>query len=57
MGFNCSNGNAKDLAEKLQILIGDKALRQEMGRNARQCAEEKFDRRNSYKELIKTILA
>ena len=57
MGFNCLNGNAKDLAEKIQVLIGDKALRQEMGRNARQCAEEKFDRRNSYKELIETILA
>ena len=57
MGFNCLNGSAKDLAEKLQVLIDDKALRQEMGRNARRCAEEKFDRRNSYKELIETILA
>ena len=56
MGFNCLNGNARDLAEKLQLLIDDKALRQKMGRNARQCAEEKFDRRNSYKELLEAIL-
>ena len=57
MGLNCVNGSAEDLAEKLQVLIGDKNLRIEMGRNARRCAEEKFDRRNSYKELVDTILA
>lgn len=57
MGLNCINGNAEDLAEKLQILIKDKNLRKDMGRNARRCAEEKFDRRNSYKELVNTILA
>lgn len=57
MGFNCINGNAEDLAEKLQVLIRDKNLRIEMGRNARRCAEEKFDRRYSYKELVHTILA
>ena len=56
MGFNCLNGNAKDLSEKIQVLIENKVLRQEMGKNARQCAEEKFDRKNSYKELLETIL-
>ncbi len=56
MGFNCENGNAESLAEKMQILIEDEQLRLEMGRNARRCAEEKFDRRNSYRELIKAIL-
>lgn len=56
MGLNCVNGNAEDLAEKLQVLIEDKNLRIEMGRNARRCAEEKFNRQRSYKELIDCIL-
>jgi len=56
MGFNCQNGDAEALADKLQLLIADDDLRFEMGRNARRCAEEKFDREHSYKELISTIL-
>lgn len=56
MGFNCENGNAGDLAEKLAYLVEHKDERLQMGRNARKCAEEKFDRQNSYKELISTIL-
>lgn len=56
MGFNCKNGNARDLADKLLILVSSRTLRQEMGLNARRCAEEKFDRRNTYKELIEAIL-
>lgn len=56
MGFNCKNGDAKDLADKLEILALDKELRQRMGRNARQCAEEKFDRAHTYKALENVIL-
>ncbi len=56
MGFNCENGNSIDLANKLKTLIEDAQLREEMGHNARRCAEERFDRRNTYKTLIKTIL-
>lgn len=55
MGFNCENGNGADLAEKLQRLTEDEALRLEMGRNARRCAEERFDRKNSYTELAELI--
>lgn len=56
MGFNCNNGDAEDLADKLEVLIQNEALRKEMGINARRCAEEKFDRKNSYKALLKEIL-
>jgi glycosyltransferase involved in cell wall biosynthesis len=56
MGFNCKNGDAEGLADKLQLLIEDEKLRLEMGGNARRCAEEKFDRAYSYKELINIIL-
>lgn len=56
MGFNCKNGDAADLAGKLEQLLEDPALRQEMGHNARRCAEERFDRKTSYQELIDCIL-
>lgn len=56
MGFNCSNGDAADLADKLFVLLNDAELRKEMGANARRCAEEKFDRENSYVEICKLLL-
>lgn len=56
MGINCKNGDAEDLAEKLKLLIENKELRIKMGKNARRCAEEKFDRKNSYLELIKCVI-
>jgi glycosyltransferase involved in cell wall biosynthesis len=55
MGFNCKNGDAEDLAEKMTRLIGDPQLRKEMGKNARRCAEELFDRSNSYLRIINLI--
>lgn len=55
MGFNCKNGDAKDLAEKLKVLVEDKDLRLKMGKNARRCAEEKFDRNRTY-FLLKTAI-
>lgn len=55
MGFNCKNGDAKDIAEKLSILCADKKLREIMGHNSRRCAEERFDRFVTYQELIETI--
>lgn len=57
MGFNCKNSDPNDLAEKLLLLLQDIELRERMGRNARKCAEEKFDRKQSYIELIKTIVS
>lgn len=56
MGFNCKNNDAMDLAEKLERLIMDANLREQMGANARCCAEEKFDRKNSYVALVSEIL-
>jgi glycosyltransferase involved in cell wall biosynthesis len=52
MGFNCKNGDAEGLADRLQCLIEDGHLRLKMGKNARRCANEKFDRKNSYLELL-----
>ena len=55
MGFNCNNNDPKDLAEKLEILIKHEKLRKEMGQNARRCAEEKFDKEKTYREIIEVI--
>ena len=55
MGYNCMNGNAYDVAEKLNLLITDSALRHLMGKNARVCAEEKFDRSITYQSIINAI--
>lgn len=51
-GFNCENGDAADLAEKLWLLSDNEALREEMGKNNRVLAEEKFDRKKTYKEIV-----
>lgn len=55
MGFNCRNNDCEDLAEKIRILVDDKELRRNMGINARNCAEKRFDRRSSYLSLTKVI--
>ena len=56
MGLNCENGNSEDLANKLLQLIDNEDLRKEMGLNARKCAEECFDRRKSYLNLVDSII-
>ena len=56
MGFNCKNNDALDLAEKLKRLVEDQTLRLEMGKNARRCAEELFDRSTAYKLIEEQIL-
>lgn len=56
MGFNCRNNDSKDLAEKLGVLVNDESLRKQMGANARRCAEEKFDRKTTYRLLADQIL-
>ncbi len=55
MGFNCRNNDAEDLAEKLKKLADNPQLRKTMGANARKCAEERFDRKKSYQQLINVI--
>jgi glycosyltransferase involved in cell wall biosynthesis len=48
-GFNCNNSDPADLAEKLALLLADADLCAEMGRNNRRLAEEKFDRKRTYR--------
>lgn len=55
MGYNCNNNDPKDLAHKIANLIDNPDLRKTMGNNARKCAEEKFDRKNSYLEILDIV--
>lgn len=55
IGFNIENNNPELMAEKILELYNNKTLREEMGKNNRRLAEEKFDRKKTYlqiKELI-----
>lgn len=56
MGFNCEPECPKDLAKKMLELMKNESLRIQMGKNARKCAEEKFDRKSSYMEIMKEVL-
>ena len=47
-GLNCENGNIKDIADKIELLIRDVKLRKKLGKCNRKLAEEKFDRNLTY---------
>ncbi len=55
MGQNCRCGDPAHMAEKLALLIENKALRTEQGRGARSCGENCFDRAYSYGKIIDAI--
>lgn len=55
MGFNCVQQGPEALAEKISLLMNDAELRRQMGANARRCAEEKFNRINTYPAIVKLI--
>ena len=55
MGFNCVGTGARDVADKIALLMQDADLRAQMGKNARRCAEEKFNRIHTYPLLVQTI--
>lgn len=55
IGFNCENGIAESIAEGLEKLVKDETLRKQMGANNRRLAEEKFDRRTTYPQILKVI--
>lgn len=56
MGINCAAGDAAALAEALGRLMADTSMREAMGANARRCAEERFDRNNSYQALVDAVI-
>lgn len=54
-GINCDVESAEQVAEGLKRLIEDPQLRRKMGANSRRMAEERFDRRNTYRQIVNAI--
>ena len=54
IGYNCSN-DIDEIAKKIEYLAENKIIRDEMGRNNRKLAEDKFDRFKTY-DVIKEII-
>lgn len=55
VGFNCKNSDSKDIADKIYKLYLNEELRIKMGNNNRTLAEEKFDRKKTYKKIIDIV--
>ena len=53
MGFFCKN--AKEMAKTMDRLYEDDSLRMEMGKNARRCAKELFDRKTTYSRIVEVV--
>lgn len=56
VGLNTVPGNPNDIADKIEELYQNQALRQEMGQNNRRLFEDKFDRARTYGSLVDAIL-
>lgn len=56
MGINCESGNSDEVAEAIIRLMENSEERKNMGLSARRCAEEKFDRTNTYKKIVDLII-
>ena len=54
-GIHCGVESVDDVAAALFDLISDKDKREIMGKNSRALAEEKFDRKVSYLNIVKSI--
>lgn len=54
-GINCECGNPQSVANALEILAKNPALRKELGENARKLGVERFDRRETYKQIVQII--
>ena len=54
-GINCKVDSVEEVAGALEMLIKDKSLREEMGKNSRRLAEERFDRRYTNKQIVAEI--
>jgi glycosyltransferase involved in cell wall biosynthesis len=55
MGLNVECESPNDMAEKIALLVENNELSDRLGRGARVCAEEKFNRAHSYSKIIEAI--
>lgn len=55
-GINCECENSDEIAVALKTLVADSQLRAKMSSNARRLGEERFDRKNIYRNLVDLLL-
>lgn len=54
-GINCSVDSPQEVAQAIEKLVREESLRNEMGANSRKLGEEKFDRKQTYKNIVEII--
>jgi glycosyltransferase involved in cell wall biosynthesis len=54
-GFTCDNSDAREIADKIEMLYLNKDLRLKMGENSRRMGKEKFDRDETYAPILHLI--
>ena len=54
-GINCEVGNSEQVANAIVRLVSDEKMRNEFAKNSRRLGLERFDRRESYKQIIDFI--
>lgn len=54
-GINCAVGNAEEVADAISHLMKQTEERLQMGANAREMAEQLFDRKNSYTTILRLL--
>ena len=54
-GINCPPEDTQAVADALEGLLRDPALRKKMGENSRRMAQERFDRKHTYQQIIAEI--
>lgn len=54
-GINCEVESVEQVSKALQELAENPEKREQMGANSRRMAEERFDRRNTYQQVVKVI--
>jgi len=55
-GITCKNGDVQDMVDKLLLLGKNRELRKQMGANSRRMAEERFDRGNTYSQIVSLLI-
>lgn len=54
-GINCNVGNAYDVSQAIKLLMNNQKIRTTMGIASRRLGEERFDRNNTYGNIISII--
>lgn len=54
-GINCDVESVEQVEKALQNLIENPEKRKRMGKNSRRMAEERFDRRNTYLQIVRAV--